>query len=93
MIDIKRMYEDAMVAPSPSALAGEVQATGALGSNDVLGVCDHNKSGGYMKDGCFHMPSCFKHEILSGKKKKRKNNYTVGMKTFLEWLRLSSSCK
>lgn len=88
MLDFKKIYEDAVVLPSDGgAAASEVQSTGEISNSDILGKCDHNKEGGYMKDGCFHMPFGFKHEILAGKKKKNhKNNYIKGMKTFLEWL-------
>ena len=90
MIDFKKIYEDAVVAPSADggAAAAEVQSNGEISNADILGKCDHSKECGYMKDGCFHLPGSFKHEILAGKKKKKhKNNYLKGMKTFLEWLK------
>ena len=66
MIDIKKVYEDAIAAGGD---AGSV-STGAdtsvsgngsetispeISTDDVLGKCDHEHNG-YMKDGCFHLP-------------------------------------
>lgn len=87
MVNLKKIYEDAVVAADAAPAAGDVQPGGAISNTDILGTCDHNKECGYMKDGCFHLPGSVKHEILAGKKKKKhKNNYLKGMKTFLEWL-------
>ena len=95
MIDLKKMYEDAvMAAGAAPASGGEIAAPSQAGdadivkagmtTDDVLGKdCDHHKNG-YLGPGCFHVPSkackMFKREILAGKKKKKqKNDYAKGM--------------
>ena len=95
MIDLKKMYEDAvMAAGAAPASGGEIAAPSQAGdadivkagmtTDDVLGKdCDHHKHG-YLGPGCFHVPSkackMFKREILAGKKKKKqKNDYAKGM--------------
>ena len=42
MIDIKKIYEDAMVAADTAPPAGDVQSSGAISNTDILGTCDHN---------------------------------------------------
>lgn len=75
MINLKKIYEDAVVAAQAAGEgnvgASEVQSTGAISNADILGTCDHNKEYGYMKDGCFHLPFGAPKEILAGKKKKK----------------------
>jgi hypothetical protein len=100
MIDVKKVYEDAVVAAGEGATASDVQASAVtsdssivkqdsrVSDTDVLGKCDHSKEGGYMKDGCFHLPSralkLQKREILAGKKKKcHKNDYAKGMEVLV----------
>ena len=95
MIDLRKMYEDAvMAAGSAPVSGGEIAAPSQAGdadivkagmtTDDVLGKdCDHHKNG-YLGPGCFHVPSkackMFKREILAGKKKKKqKNDYAEGM--------------
>lgn len=92
MIDVKKVYEDAVVGAGLAAMAADVQAApGAISDVDILGHCDHNKEGGYMKDGCFHLPKGAMplqkrdDEIFAGKKKKnQKNDYIKGMKVINE---------
>ena len=95
MIDLKKMYEDAVMAAGATPASGGEIATpgpasdadivkGGMTTDDVLGKeCDHHKHG-YLGPGCFHVPSktckMFKREILAGKKKKKqKNDYAKGM--------------
>ena len=95
MIDLKKMYEDAVMAAGAAPASGGEIATsdpasdadivkGGMTTDDVLGKeCDHHKHG-YLGPGCFHVPSktckMFKREILAGKKKKKqKNDYAKGM--------------
>lgn len=89
MLDIKKIFEDAVVG-GDSAGAADVQSTssGAIGATDILGKCDHSDDG-YMKDGCFHIPKNVlktqKREIFAGKKKKNhKNAYIKGMNIIQE---------
>lgn len=100
MINVKKVYEDAVVSAGEGAAASDVQAGAAVSDSsivkqdsrvsdtDVLGKCDHNKEGGYMKDGCFHLPSralkLQKREIFAGKKKKgHKNDYVKDMEVLV----------
>lgn len=72
----KRYEEDEIVAAAP-APSGVVSAPHGTTDADVLGKCDHDNCGGFMKKGCFHIPKpVFKKplsrlEIPGGKKKKK----------------------
>lgn len=86
-IDIKKVFEDAMVAGGDAGGGDGVAPSAGIGANDVLGHCDH-KSDGYLGGdpaGCFHIPSKCKvpfkrYEICNGGgKKKKKTFYDKGM--------------
>ena len=88
MVNMKKVYEDAVVAAGGEAGGGEVVSGAGVSANDVLGHCDHSTSGGFLDDqhSCFHIPSKCKvpfrrHEICNGGgKKKKKTFYDKGMK-------------
>lgn len=92
-IDIKEIYEDAIAAP-PSAAPSDGNASSTensvgVGTSDinVLGNCDHNSTGGYMKDGCFHLPvkvmktlkrfDIDKNKVSKKKKHKKQHDYST----------------
>lgn len=93
-MDIKKIFEDAVMAAG-GEVGGDVVAPGAgIGANDVLGHCDH-KSDGYLGGGdvagCFHIPSkCkvpFRREPCYGgskRGKKKRTPYEVGMKVLTD---------
>jgi len=80
MVDIQKVYEDAVVGAGEGAAAADVQSASdpastlnagfmkpsdsKIGDTDVLGKCDHNKECGYMKDGCFHLPAGAKPKVM-----------------------------
>lgn len=66
MIDIKKIYEDAVAAGAVGGSVGGGEGitgipspgdSSAISDTDVLGNCDHEHGEGYMHDGCFHLPS------------------------------------
>lgn len=93
-MDIKKIFEDAVMAAGGEA-GGDVVAPGTgIGANDVLGHCDH-KSDGYLGGGdvagCFHIPSkCkvpFRREPCYGgskRGKKKRTPYEAGMKVLTD---------
>ena len=100
MIDLKKMYEDAVmaagdagaaagdIAPASSASAGDADIVPSNGSmtttDDVLGKRCDHHKDGYLGFGCFHVPARAKHEIPSKKRKGQKNPYTKGMKVLTD---------
>lgn len=100
MIDLKKVYEDAVmaagdagatvgdIAPTSSASAGDADIVPSKGSmtttDDVLGKNCDHHKDGYLGHGCFHMPARAKHEIPSKKHKGWKNPYTKGMKVLTD---------
>lgn len=100
MIDLKKVYEDAVmaagdagaaagdIAPASSADAGDADIVPSKGSmtttDDVLGKHCDHHKDGYLGPGCFHVPYSAKHEIPSKKRKGWKNPYTKGMKVLTD---------
>ena len=100
MIDLKKVYEDAVmaagdtgaavgdIAPASSASAGDADIVPSNGSmtttDDVLGKHCDHHKDGYLGFGCFHVPARAKHEIPSKKRKGQKNPYTKGMKVLTD---------
>ena len=92
MIDLKKVYEDAVmaagdvgaaagdIAPASSASAGDADIVPGKGSmtttDDVLGKHCDHHKDGYFGPECFHVPARAKHEIPSKKRKGWKNPYT-----------------
>lgn len=100
MIDLKKVYEDAImaagdagaavgdIAPASSASAGDADIVPSKGSmtttDDVLGKHCDHHKDGYLGPGCFHIPYHAKHEVPSKKRKGWKNPYTKGMKVLTD---------
>ena len=100
MIDLKKVYEDAVmaagdagaavgdIAPTSSASAGDADIVPSKGSmtttDDVLGQHCDHHKDGYLGPECFHVPARAKHEIPSKKRKGWKNPYTKGMKVLTD---------
>lgn len=86
----KDIDEDEMVAAAPAS-DGVVAPHGTTDA-DVLGKCDHDNCGGFLKKGCFHIPKpVFKKplsrlapEIPGGKKRKKKTWQNVQLVTDAE---------
>ena len=100
MIDLKKVYEDAVmaagdagvavgdIAPASSASAGDADIVPSKGSmtttDDVLGKHCDHHKDGYLGPECFHVPARARHEIPSKKRKGWKNPYTKGMKVITD---------
>ena len=100
MIDLKKVYEDAVmaagdagaavgdIAPASSANAGDADIVPNKGSitttDDVLGKHCDHHKDGYLGPECFHVPARAKYEIPSKKRKGQKNPYTKGMKVLTD---------
>ena len=100
MIDLKKVYEDAVmaagdagaavgdIAPASSASAGDADIVPSNSSmtttDDVLGKHCDHHKDGYLGPECFHVPAHTKHEIPSKKRKGQKNPYTKGMKVLTD---------
>ena len=100
MIDLKKVYEDAVmaagdvgaaagdIAPASSASAGDADIVPSKCSmtttDDVLGKHCDHHKDGYLGPECFHVPARAKHEIPSKKRKGQKNPYTKGMKVLTD---------
>lgn len=93
-MDIKKIFEDAVMAAGGEAGGDVVAPSAGIGANDVLGHCDH-KSDGYLGGGdvagCFHIPSkCkvpFRREPCYGgskRGKKKRTPYEAGMKVLTD---------
>lgn len=97
-IDIKEVYEDA-IAASPSnggasasgasasaTLSTPVSNSSGISDTDVLGNCNHETTGGYMKDGCFHLPTKVmktlrRFDVKKKKHRKHKKQYEYTTKS------------
>ena len=100
MIDLKKVYEDAVMAAgdvgaaagdialASSASAGDADIVPSKGSmtatDDVLGKHCDHHKDGYLGPECFHVPARAKHEIPSKKRKGWKNPYAKGMKVLTD---------